>query len=39
MREFNRIEIISAGTIAPVVVREEFFGGYSIRRNKIILMR
>jgi len=33
----DRIEITSAGTIAPGVAREEFFAGYSIPRNKILM--
>ena len=33
----DRIEITSAGSIQPGVEREEFFQGYSIPRNKILM--
>jgi ATP-dependent DNA helicase RecG len=33
----DRLEITSAGSIAPGTEREEFFAGYSIPRNKILM--
>ena len=33
----NRLEITSAGSIPEGVAREEFFAGYSLPRNKILM--
>ena len=33
----DRIEITSAGTITPGLAQEEFFSGYSLPRNKVLM--